>query len=526
MADEVIGKVSFQVVVDDQTASGIKKAGENVQKGAEGVNKQLAPATKEAASAADLLNNRTSKLQVILRATGTEIGNTAANTIGLAEAFVSGASKAGLLAVGVTALAAGMMKLYESSEAVKETKELGTWVDDQTKRVEAFRKELEAASEAASNSGPAEKRLEKIKIDIESALAAEADILAEIKEQNKGVRWESAFGLTGDLHDALERVRKNYANLAVLVQIAEQQALEEQVQSNNKKLADFIEYGNKKLAAQEKANREALQLEREQYQAFEKLKDEQSELLAQEYAANVEASNKRLAAAERVAQLLDELDQQINRYHEDRLNAKYAIQEKLAAREEKLLKEAAAREEEEARKRKERTLQWIDTAEAGMGASIQIAGMFDLFGEKSAKNEEERARAVGVRMGFENIIAAATETAKAVASFENPPAAVMHAIAAALHTAAAVKCFADPSSVGGASGATPTGGAVSSGQQQAMQWARESEDRKRKLEGTGGGVTINIYGHQINAQGADREFANGVARWYKQQNPNASTGRL
>jgi hypothetical protein len=158
-----------------------------------------------------------------------------------------------------------------------------------------------------------------------------------------------------------------------------------------------------------------------------------------------------------------------------------------------------------------------------MESTIQVAAMFDLFGEKSAKNEEERARAVGMRLGFENMIMAATETARAVSSWPDVPSMVMHGIGAALHTAAMVKCFADPAAAGGFSSPS-SGGAGGSAAAHGAQMARDAADKREAKES--GGVVINIYGNQINAEGADRLFAEGAARWAKKQKPNATTGRL
>lgn len=527
---EIVDQIGLQIVVDDQTAGKIQVINTQLKtlgSSAEDAGKKSAGGSEKAKESFRLWGEKTSQLQYLLVSMGGEVGKVASQAVRMTSALDvirSAASPLGLAIIGVTTAVGLMYKAFSDSPELNRSKEALKSLDEYAKGLDQT---IQSMFDNLNKMGPGavalreiNKKIEEAKLEKARLSTREESLIDEGALSGSRGTLKKAQELLGVRED-LEKVNSTIRDLNAKRWKLEVVAAEERDAARDEDIKRQKEKNKREMEELKRKIEEERRLEEKRIanmNAFRKWqKDQASEKLGMEYDVNVKATESWMKE-----QSPQQREEEIARGH---FAVLADIERDYYKQKEEWRKEDLQAQREYERARRESVRQWIDVSQAGMDATMQVAGMFDLFGEKSAKSEEERAKAVGMRLGFENIIMAATETAKAVASFEVPPVAIMHGIAAALHTAAAIKCFADPKSAGGFSASSPGGGGYGASAQSGAQWTRDAIESSKKKDASNG-IVINIYGNQINADGADKLFAEGVERWRKQQNPGSKSGRL
>jgi len=522
MAEEEVTGVLYRVKVDiaalEQLKDGLRQAG---QVGTQEIGQVLPDASEKAGKSFRLFGAGTRQLRAVLAATGDEGGKMASTFIQLSYALETGLSTASLVTIGITALVGTVALLATKMSEVSDSTAFNKFLDESKEKVKALREEATRLNKALDPRGPGEQGLSETR----KALGRLRGELEAIEQRRAKANKEVSLPGAEDSTDTYYDKQKNKLNSQIIeLEAAERDYLEvtekELAASLVIRMAAQQRHGEQMLAEIKKQHEEQKRAQKSGEWDRAGVMGEKMPGVWSSIEANFEQTKSELADIDVVLKSAAKREEAIARGHAAVLAS---IDKKSWKDKKKNRQQDLESQKEDEDKRREAVKQWIDVAQAGMESTIQVAAMFDLFGEKSAKNEEERARAVGMRLGFENMIMAATETARAVSSWPDAPSMVMHGIGAALHTAAMVKCFADPAAAGGFSSPS-SGGAGGSAAAHGAQMARDAADKREAKES--GGVVINIYGNQINAEGADRLFAEGAARWAKKQKPNSTTGRL
>lgn len=161
----------------------------------------------------------------------------------------------------------------------------------------------------------------------------------------------------------------------------------------------------------------------------------------------------------------------------------------------------------------------MNYAQLGASTTMGIMSTLDIFGEASAKTEEERTRATAKRLVVENLLNALTQTALGIASWAAPPIAAAHFAAAAMHYVAMAKAIAMGGAVAGAStGGGSPGGASGAGAYHAPSFSDVARDKE---EGSKQSLVIYVYGHQFlsNNIASGEDLVKRINLWDKNQNP-------
>jgi hypothetical protein len=527
MAEEEVTGVLYRVKVDiaalEDLKAGLKQAG---QVGTQEIGQVIPKASKKADESFTAFGKGTKQLRAVLAGLGFEGGEVANKIVKLSYAFETGWDKAKGMTIGLIALAGAVAFVASKLSEVSESTAFKKFLDDAKEKVKKLQEEAAKLNDELDRRSPAEKSEAANKYMI-GRLYGELEAVEQKKQKILSglAPGESAASEMGDLNERQKELQGELNKLLAIQDDFHKAAQVAITQHNNEKLAKTIAHGKAEAAEQKRIYKEYMAAFNayvaEQRRGYELLSEMKLKTVLEQADAAIAAYDKELDAEKAKNAAIAKYEDLYREGHEQLQDETEARNAKIAKNRDRL----AEKEKKDAQDRYEDTMKWIDVAQAGAQATLQVAGIFDLFGAKSAKSEKERAEAVGMSLGFENMIMAATETARAVASFAayQYPAGAMHTIAAALHTAAMIKCFSDPASAGGFSSPS-AGGAGGSAAAHGAQMARDAADKREAKES--GGVVINIYGNQINAEGADRLFAEGAARWAKKQKPNATTGRL
>jgi hypothetical protein len=545
-----IRDVMFQVKVKDSTSEGLNQVKQNVKQSSQEAGAAMSTLVPEkTGKALTRLNEKTEKARQLTTAFGGALGQTAGSFVfygGTVASVVGGFNRFELGAIAgtaaVVALGAAIIKMVTGP------------LSDATKKLAEARKALQSTSD-----------------EWDRATQAIFDAAAGLDEWDIKRREFSSKQLA--LNDQIANTRrqmdmmKNSAGGAirffsgVAVESTEAwQILENTLRASQKELDAVDEKLSTGLAtaravkerkeADDKAEAERIKRREDRFRRRKALREKEENDLIRRLQRGVEldeqigrkqeedARRRFLAGQQEDARIIAQQDETNRRLHESNLQAflqgnildeKIGEQQKRAAdrkiQEEKRAAEASAQAIIDAERRKQAAIQKSIQLAATVGdTAVQMAGMFDLFGEASAKSEEEKAKAESKRLAVVNAIQAATQIASGVAAIAagQPFAAATHFLAATLYSAAAIKAGISAGGGGGAGGAA-VGTATERARFREGGAPTEAETAEEQARGA---IVINVFGHQVFGSDSGRFFDREIQQFRDHQFPGADSERF
>jgi hypothetical protein len=517
--------VEYRVTARDDTKKGLNKAKQSFKSASKDISKssgRMVPA--ELGDRMGQFNEKTEKMRQLINLTGTSMGKMTGELVYYGGTLSSVAGKFSLVEIGIFAVTAAVAILGSVLGGVSDEQERwNNYLDATEKKLrkvtEANNKWLESQKLQREGWTEHEKRLlelGKIQDDNKTRVDEATEALRKYADENTTAlekltdpkwrehfddypdelvsNWTRAFMIMGDAQRNYVKIHKDYT---------------EKVLDDEYKL----EQDRKKLAAEAYKRR---------WEKIFKLQEAaRKEREALQEAARKEAEQRLAQDQKRELQDLVALDDRRRRNIEayGKINDSIAAGErakydKIVYWEDRISKATEDAQRERLEKQNEYIQNTISLASQALDVGTQIAGMLDLFGEASAKSEQERAKAAGKRLAFENTIKAATEVAESVAAFARFDfwGGAQHALAATLYTAAAIKAAAGGAGGGGRGAA---GGAGAGG-------ARGPVERPERAAAGGegrGAVIIYVAGHQVFGTDAGRLFEDDINRYRDSINP-------
>lgn len=576
---KTIKDVTFKVKAENATAEGLDEVKQSVQETAEETGSSMRNLVPEETGKGLIeLNSKAQQAAGVMGTLGGEVGQVAgaATALGGQLSEVIGGfttfqltligTAAAVVAVGAAmfewatgplkAAEEGLQKANQEAQGVTDSFEaaeqtaidaaagLDSW-DLEARKLKATKSDLETSIGRLKNEmadfsdvgrasfGDVQKAGEFFGKDLRNIVDLQGQTMAGWGAISKAAiegstRWKE---LNAELRTAETEIQKINRALSVRIPMARafEQAAKDAIEAEaaaEKRKAEAIAKRQRLLRIQQDAELKAMQegmaldakeIARQDALQLKEFKDAQE--FDAKIIANQEGLNRHLAELENQQALDRELRQ------DARLQRQADLERKFAEAEKKRLDESTKAFQEAEKRKQDAIANSIALASGAANTAVEMAGMFDLFGEASAKSEEERAKAEAKRLALTNAIKAATEIAEGVAALAmippNPFSAAQHFLAASLYGAAAIKAGA---AIGGGGGGAAGGGGLGVGGGRAFEG--EKPPREQAEGEASGNVIVYVYGHQILGTDAGRMLDNEIQSYRTHQFPGNEQERF
>ncbi len=544
---ETIKDVTFKLKTEEETAEGLADATKSVVTAAEDAGAKMDEVVSDkAARNFNSLNKEATAARGALALVGGEAGTMAGRAITMANALRSAAGGFGVISLSIVGIVGAIGTFVAALNWLKkEQEEHRKTIKDHTDAMDGYARELEKLALMTQGIVGQNLIMELAFQDLEAA-----KVLADAAEQEFN-RLKKIFDETGKGLEATYQARLTFTDKMRTLRETESAVEVEQGRKDEEVRVRRIkqdEDAAKRDAEREKQKQDRILRERlawlkrlqdtEDKYLLDKLQrgnEFDAELRKQQEAADLQAflegnekdaalmQNEKDVAEFRMKLIRDTAEAQF-KLEEENFNRRVRIEQNQIALEEKMADERRRIFEENEKRRQQMIKQSIALASNAAMTAVEMAGMFDLFGEASAKSEEEKAKAEAKRLAVVNAIKAATEIAEGVAAGARLDffGMAQHFLAASLYTAAAIKAASGGGGGGGAGGAA--GGTAERGRFRERDGPTTREEAEQEARGV---VIINVYGHQIiGSENAGRQFDRDIESYRSHQFPGAESERF
>lgn len=526
MAD-VTKNVDVNIRARDRTQQGVKRATQSMRAAATDVRRSTQTmVSDQAGRSLSQFNEKTEKGRQLLVAFGGAVGGAAGNVVYYAGtlSYVIGRFKVWELAImAVTAVIGGLV--WALTRASDEEKKWNDYIASSST-------ELKKLTENADNFIRSQRQMregwssaEVMALSFREELDRHHRKLKEVMADIK--KWE-------DEAPAIDVLEKRYPSHLVGAFATALHNMSKAYQGNKKLLeehANAVGHSiDKEIAAENERDKEAAKREAERKRRErERLELLKARSMMDQTIPLFEEDQRTREARERWLSSINDTflsaQDQVEGWWNENADRKEKILQGQLAMQKKYLEDSIKAEEEAERRRRDIIEGTIDTVSASMDAVTQVADMYDLFGEASAKSEKERARAVGQRLAFVNTVEALTETARSIASFAAFDffGGTQHALAAAAHWAAAAAAGSNPERAGGytASGAGSSAGGGVAGS--SLPGSSYHGDNQRQSSGDTYVLRVERGGVLVQTErGFGRAVREGTQADVESQSPGAT----